>query len=316
MKHLPLNNIEFERHYSEFADFIRLKGYSRGKNTSYGYHVREFFFFLENRGVENIKQVIAADVIQYYEYLNERPNQKREGGLSESMIREHLFSLRLFFDYLMDMGELEASPAHLPKFSFGRQKQRQILSIEEVKQLQSACITKLEEALLAVAYGCGLRRNEIELLDTTDVLLNKGYLIVREGKGGKSRTIPLSDAGLQILKAYVVTERQSLIQEEEIKFTNAFFINKTGTRMRGGTLDKTLHDIIARTQNPVIISKNITLHCLRHSIATHLLDNGGEIEFVQEFLGHEEMDTSHLYSKRRKQRLKLYNEINRPDYAN
>lgn len=315
MKNLPLSNPEFERHYNEFADFIRLKGYSRGRNTSYGYHIREFFFFLENRGVENIKQVIAADVIHYYEYLNERPNQKREGGLSESMIREHLFSLRLFFDYLMDMGELEASPAHLPKFSFGRQKQRQILSIEEVKQLQSVCITKLEEALLAVAYGCGLRRNEIEQLDTADVLLQKGYLIVREGKGGKSRTIPLSDAGLQTLKAYVVTERQSLFQEEQIEFTNAFFINKAGTRMRGATLDKTLHEIIARTQNPVIIGNNITLHCLRHSIATHLLDNGGEIEFVQEFLGHEEMDTSHLYSKRRKQRLKLYNEINRPTYA-
>lgn len=315
MKNLPINNPEFETWYKEFADFVRFKGYSRGRNTSYGYHVREFLFFIENRGIDDIKKVIAADVIAYYEYLQERPNQTREGGLSDSMIREHLFSLRLFFDYLMDIGLLQASPAHLSKFQIAKSKQRAILTIEEVKQLQAACETKLETALLAIAYGCGLRRNEIELLDTGDVLLSKGLLIVRDGKGGKNRTIPLSNGGVTTLKDYIINERPYLFPEEQRESTTAFFINKMGTRMKGNTLDKTLHEMIERTQNPAILGKNITLHCLRHSIATHLLDNGAEIEFVQEFLGHEEMDTSHLYAKKRKQRVKLYNEINRPNYA-
>ena len=85
--------------------------------------------------------------------------------------------------------------------------------------------------------------------------------------------------------------------------------------MAGQYLGGLLKEILVRTQNPTILSKNITLHCLRHSIATHLIDNGAEIEFVQEFLGHSEIDTSTLYSKRRKQRLKLYNKINSPVYG-
>jgi site-specific recombinase XerD len=315
MKHLPLNNPAYEKFYSEFADFIRLKGYSGGKDTSYAAQVREFLFFIETRGVDNIKNVTALEVIEYQEYIRERPNQRREGGLSESMIRHHLYSLRMFFDYLIDMGEVEGSPAHLPKFSIGRGKQREVLTVEEIKEVNAACQTKMEKALIAIAYGCGLRRTEIELLDVNEVILSQGILVVRKGKGGKSRTIPLSDGGIKTLREYLVEERPRLFAEDRMESTPAFFIHR-GERMRGEQLGELLKAILFRTQNPVILGKDITLHCLRHSIATHLLDNGAAIEFVQEFLGHEEIDTSALYSKRRKQRLKMYNEINRPVYGN
>ena len=315
MKNLPINSPEYETLYNEFSDFVRFKGYSRGTNTSYGYHVREFLFFIETKSIEHIKKVKAPDVISYYEYLQKRPNQARKGSLSDSMIREHLFSLRLFFDYLVDVGELESSPVHIPKFQLTRSKQRQILSVKEIKLLQGCCKTKLEAALLTIAYGCGMRRNEIELLDTCDVLLSKGTVIVRNGKGGKNRTIPLSDGGIRVLKEYVVNERPHLFPVGKMEATQAFFINKAGTRMKGNSLDSTLRKMIQRTESPVILAKNITLHCLRHSIATHLLNNGAGIEFVQEFLGHEEMDTSHLYAKRRRQHLKIFNQINRPSYA-
>ncbi len=316
MKSLPINNPEFERFYSEFADFIRLKGYSRGENTSYASNVREFLFFIETRGLTEIKGVVAFDVIQYYEYLRERPNQRREGGLSESMIRGHLFSLRLFFDYLMDMGEVTASPAHLPKMNIGKHGNRQILTIDEIKEVNRACITKMEKALIAIAYGCGLRREEIERLDVNDVNLSRGILTVRDGKGGKARTVPLSDTGVQTLREYIVEERPALFPNEGMESTPAFFVNKSGGRMRGEHLNDTvLRGILERTQNPVILSKNITLHCLRHSIATHLQDNGADIEFVQEFLGHSLMDTTTVYSRRRKQRLNLYNKINAPTYG-
>jgi site-specific recombinase XerD len=315
MKNLPINNPEFERLYREFADFIRLKGYSRGKNTSYPSNVREFLFFIENRGVTEINKVVAFDVVQYYEYIRERPNQRREGGLSESMISGHLFSLRLFFDYLMDMGEVTASPAHLPKLNIGKSDQRQILTIPEVKEVDNACISKMEKALIAVAYGCGLRRTEIELLDTSDIIFSKGVLIVREGKGGKSRTVPLSDTGVKTLREYIVNERPALFAEEGVETTPSLFLNKIGKRMKGDHCGEILKVILERTQNPAILSKNITLHCLRHSIATHLLDNGAEIEFVQEFLGHSMMDTSTIYSRRRKHRLNIYNKINEPVYG-
>jgi integrase/recombinase XerD len=309
MKHLPLNTLEFERLFSEFGDFITLKGYSRGKPTSYASNVREFLFFVENRGVEEVKMVRAVDVVDYSEYLQQRPKQKGEGGLSESMINSQLFALRLFFDYLMDMGEVNASPAHLPKLP------RPILTVAEIKQVHGACASKMEKALIATAYGCGLRRTELELLDTGDIILSQGILLVREGKGGKSRTVPLSDSAVKTIREYIVEERPTLFPPGRQEATPAFFVNRQGSRYKGDLLNDVLREIISRTQNPSILAKNITLHCLRHSIATHLLDNGAEIEFVQEFLGHSETDTTTVYSKRRKQRLKLYHEINRPVYG-
>jgi integrase/recombinase XerD len=182
--------------------------------------------------------------------------------------------------------------------------------------VKSKCRTKLEAALLSIAYGCGLRRSEISQLDTGDVLLQKGLVLVRDGKYGKSRTVPITDEGIRILREYLINERPALFPNQITDSTPAFFVNGNGNRIRGEKLNDILKEIITRTGNAVIMGKEITLHCLRHSIATHLLDNGADIEFVQEFLGHSEIDTSHHYAKLRKQRLSMYNEINRPTYAN
>jgi site-specific recombinase XerD len=309
MQHLPLYNECFEQLYKEFDLMIKTKNYSRGKNTMYQSCVREFLFFTENRGITTVKEINAAVIISYYEYLRERPNQRKEGGLSESMIRHHLFSLRLFFDYLLDTDQITSSPARLPKFQIGLYKQRNIVTVEEVQLIYNACENKRDRALIAIAYGCGLRRTEIEKLNTNDVLLHKGCLMVRDGKGGKSRTIPLSDSVLKELKEYLIYERHSYFKENNRDATWAFFINNTGIRMKGDKLNSRLKEIIERTHNNELKRKEITLHCLRHSIATHLIDNGANIEFVQQLLGHSEIDTAHLYSKRRKVRANIYSQL-------
>ncbi|HRJ36313.1 MAG TPA: tyrosine-type recombinase/integrase [Flavobacteriales bacterium] len=305
MKNLPINNRHFEGLLREFQRVIRVKGYSRGKNTMYPACAREFLFFIENRDIVDIKDVKAGDVISYYEYIRERPNQRREGGLSESMIRHHLFSLRLFFDFLMDAGIRDSSPAHLPKFQIGKYKEREILTEEEIKEVYKACNDKRDRALIAAAYGCGLRRSEITKLNVGDIVFHQGTLTVRDGKFGKSRIVPLSDNVIRDLKEYLINERPKRITAKTNAHVNAFFLNNIGTRPAGDYMAKMLRRILDRTQNPNILRKEITLHCLRHSIATHLLDRGATMEFVQEFLGHSEIDTSMLYSKRRKQRLKI-----------
>lgn len=312
MKNIPLTNTDFEKLYNDFSDMIIAKGYSRGKDSSYAGSVREFLFFLEQKGFTSIAQAKASDIVAYYDYLQQRPNLRREGGLSDSSIRSQLLSLRLLFDHLLDTRQISSSPAHLPKFNLGRTKERNILSIEEVRQLYSSCESKRDKALLSVAYGCGLRRSEIVKLNTGDVLFHKGMLMVKEGKNGKSRIIPLSDKVLNDLKEYVIYERPSLLSRNphpSAEDRDAFFINNIGTRKKGLAMLSRLKLIIAKTQNFAIIRKDITLHCLRHSIATHLLDSGATIQFVQQFLGHALMDTSHLYSKRRKQKSALLREI-------
>jgi site-specific recombinase XerD len=312
MKHLPINNIQFRSLYKGFSEMVISKGYSRGADCAYPNMVREFLFFIENKGYTTIEQVKGTDIIAYYDYLLQRPNQRREGGLSNSSISAHILSLRIFFDHLLETKQIITSPARLPKFIFGSYQQREILTVEEIRQLYSVCESRRDKALLSVAYGCGLRRSEIEKLNTDDVLFHQGMLIVKEGKNGKSRMIPLSDSVLKDLKEYVMFERTTYLSNSAYSLPSdrsAFFINNVGTRKTGLAMNTRLKHLIEKTQNPMMIKKSITLHCLRHSVATHLLDQGAGIEFVQKFLGHALMDTSHLYSKRRKQRSMLLKEI-------
>ena len=229
----------------------------------------------------------------YYEYIRQRPNQRKEGGLSDSMIRHHLYSLRLFFDYLIEIGELETSPAKLPKFQLSKYKERNICTVDEIKLLYSVCESKRDRALLSVAYGCGLRRTEIQNLNTNDILLHKGLLLVRSGKNNKSRNVPLSDNVILDLKDFLVYERSNWFTQSNPESANAFFINNHGNRMNGTMMNDRLKELIKRTNNYTLEQKEITLHCLRHSIATHLIDKGANIEFVQSLLGHAEIDTAH-----------------------
>jgi site-specific recombinase XerD len=267
--------------------------------------VREFLFFIETKGFITVLQIKTSEIIAYYEYIRERPNQRKEGGLSDSMIRHHLYSLRLFFDYLLDVGEIESSPARLPKFQFGKYKERNICTVEEIKELYDACESKRDKAILSIAYGCGLRRSEIQNLNTTDILLHKGMLLVRLGKNSKSRSVPLSNNVIKDLKEYLIYERAKYFTQNNFEASPSFLINNQGNRMNGAMLNYRLKELIKRTNNYALQQKEITLHCLRHSIATHLIDMGANIEFVQSLLGHSEIDTAHLYSKRRKQQLQF-----------
>jgi len=309
VKHLPIYNSDFEKLLCDFNREVGTKGYSRAE--MFGSTVREFLNFMETKGNTDIQKIKGADIVAYYEYIRERPNHRREGGLSESMIRHHLFSLRLFFEYLLDAGEIKSSPARLPRFAVGKYGQRSVPTSEEMKLIAHACETKRDHALIAVAYGCGLRRSEMEMLDVGDVLFHKGILIVREGKFGKSRTVPLSNGVMEKLKEYVIYGRTKYFPANSSNTTAAFFVNNVGTRMMGEYLNLRLKEIILKTKNQKLIAKKITLHCLRHGFATHLLDNGANIEFVQGLMGHSQIDTVHIYSKKRKQQLHVKNQFDR-----
>jgi integrase/recombinase XerD len=308
MKHLPLYTPCYQNLHSDFETYIRTKGFSRGHNSMYPSCIREFLFFLESRSIYNLEEVMATEIIAYHEYLMERPNQRRGGGLSDSMIKTHLFSVRLFFDYLLDTGEIESSPARLPKFVLKKYKERNILSSEEITLLYKMCETMQDRAIISLAYGCGLRRSELEKLDTTDVHLQQGIVVIRDSKNHKSRVVPMSDGVLKDIKEYILYERMKYIMPGKV-IDHTLFINYRGVRKTGESMNKRLKELIQKTQSPELIRKEITLHCLRHSIATHLLDNGATIEFIQQFLGHSLIDTAHLYAKRRKQRMKILSQL-------
>ncbi len=294
----------FIEHYNGFDKMIMVKNYGRGKTIMYQACVKEFLWYLESQGFFDFTKVKALQIVAYYEYINTRPNLRRQGTLSESMIRNNLYSVRVFFDYLIDINAIENSPARLPKFQFGKQTDRNICTTSEITLLFNTCKDAREQTILAIAYGCGLRRTEIVALNIQDILISKGLLVVRDGKNYKSRVVPISEFILEKIKPYLKAERGLYLQHNSV-YTEALILNDIGARMCGHSIYKTILRIVKRTNDDALISKNITLHCLRHSIATHLLENGAGAEFVKSFLGHTEIDTVQLYAKRRKQNYKF-----------
>jgi integrase/recombinase XerD len=300
MSKVELQSPHFKILFQEYDTLIRSKNLVTKGIGMYQSCVKEFFSWLEGQGKKKIKVFTTADMIDYYEYLSTRPNKRKAGTLSESMVNQHLFSLRMLFDYLLETKQID-SVVLVPKNNHGTSKERNIASVQEIEAMYQQCRTKKESALLSILYGCGLRRSEAYLLNTNDINFSTGILVVRNGKLYKRREIAMSNGTIKYLKDYLINERTNYLRESN-RLESAFLINQRGARMRGDTYNDVLRDIITRTKKQTLIKKEITAHCLRHSIATHLLDNGADIEFVQQFLGHAQIDTSHIYSRKRKNR--------------
>lgn len=309
MKHLRLNNPIYERYVKDMNKELKTRGFNRGKDSMYPRCMREFLFFLERKGVNDIKEVKPKHIEAYYVYISTRPNQRRDGKLSTSMIRHHLYSLNLLFDYFLHTGVRDSNPVRVQKFNIPREGERIPITLEEITELFNVTESLRDKALLALAYGCGLRRSELEKLRVQDVVISQASLLVRDGKYGKSRTVPLSEGVIIHLRNYLHYERENYYRACS-QHTDAFLISEHKHAMRGDEMNTRLKALVKRTHNASLEGKNVTLHTLRHSIATHLTDKGADMEFVQNFLGHAEIDTAMIYAKRRKQTFKLQGHFN------
>jgi integrase/recombinase XerD len=249
--------------------------------------------FLQYSGTREVTQIDQEHIRGFYEHLQNRRQKRKDAALSESFINHHLYSLRVFFNWLEQTGQIKTNPISNLKFKRPKANTRHPLSQQQIRQLFENAHTLKEIALLHLFYSCGLRRSEAENLRTSDIHFSKNLLYVREGKGSKRRAIPINERVKNELESYYHHERAKVNSE-------AFMLNRAGERMRGGSYNRALKAILKRTE----IEKEITLHHLRHSIATHLLENGLRIELVRDFLGHRHLESTQIYAKVYKHQLK------------
>ena len=274
----------------EFTKYIQQIGYSKGSQYQIPNCIKEF---LRQVAEPNIKKINQQHILDFYEYLQTRPLKRRTGALSEAMINHYVFSLKTFFSWLEQTQQIKYNPISNIKFKRPQGNPREPLSQKEINQLFENTTTAKETAILHLFYSCGLRRTEAENLNTSDIHFSKNLLYVREGKGAKRRVIPMNEKVKKELENYYNNERTKINEE-------AFILNRTNERMRGDSYNRVLKEIIKRAE----IEKQITLHHLRHSIATHLLENGLSIEFVRDFLGHSHLEATQIYAKVRAKQLK------------
>ena len=269
----------------------------------YTAQVKDFLSFLENTNVYNLKKVDDKHTKAYFNYLIQRPKKRNVGVLSTQTVNDNLSTLRLFSlrmqeERIIERGlpipkNLKIDREHKNDFSLTRE----ILTINEIKEVFNACNNELERSLIALAYGSGIRRNSLVRLSETDINFSNGTVCVRKGKNNKTYTVPISEHFLMVLRKYSIS-RLEILSKLKLR-TKSFLIDAYGKVMTGDRLNSMLKNIIKRTNNQIMIDKNITLHCLRHTIAVHLLDSGESFEYVKQYLGHAYSDTTLLYSKRR-----------------
>ena len=299
-----MRNLPFKVHHSEyqqliknFKEHLQRLGYSESTAYMLPKCIQEFLHKQEQQELYDLNQITVEEITNHYEYLQERPNLRRSGGLSEMMINHHVYALKLFFSWLQEIRLIESNPMSTLHFEQPTSREREILTLAEIHLLYEVCENMKERATLHLFYGCGLRKSEGINLNIADLHFRSNMLYVREGKGKKRRAVPMTEKISEELKAYYHQERNGRLNER------AFMVNERGTRMHGDSHYDTLKRLTQRAE----IEKQITLHSLRHSIATHLLEGGLSVEYVRDFLGHENIDTTERYTHIKAKHFKAWN---------
>ncbi len=301
-------NTDYRKLADNFYQYQKRLGYVPNSYQAKFNYLNEFLHWLECKGNTDVLNVTAAEIKDYYNYVSIRPSKKDGGALSPKTTHSHMRIVRDFFEMLLQESKIKINPTATLKFYYPQSsEERNVLTQEEIKQLYEVVITAQEKAILSLAYGCGLRAAELQSCNIEDIKLREKILIVPKGKGNKRRVIPLSNGVVKDLSNYYYNEREALTTGRDYKLNasnqNAFMLHSRGGRMMDDTYNKHLKSLIERTQNKALQEKQITVHNLRHSIATHLLAQGIPVEQVRLFLGHSQLETTQIYTHINRQQL-------------
>lgn len=295
-------NEAYRKIADSFYQYQKRLGYVPNSYQAKFNYLNEFLHWLECQGLLDVTNITAGQINQYYNYISIRPSKKDGGILSQKTTHSHMRIVRDFFEMLLQDRQIKINPAATLKFYYpGSSEERNVLTQEEIQQLYEVSNTAQERAILSLAYGCGLRAAELESCNIEDIKLSQKILIVPKGKGNKRRVIPLSNGVVKDLSNYYYNEREALTTGrdyllDETSNSKAFMLHSRGGRMMDDTYNKHLKALIERIQNEAIKEKQITIHNLRHSIATHLLEQGILVEQVRLFLGHSQLETTQIYT--------------------
>lgn len=311
MKKLVLKNPSFRYLEQSFKEWLDVLGYAPISVYNMPLQVRELLHYLESENITSIKELDVNHIKEYYNKLKERSNARRGGGLSNNHLNKHIQSLRKFTDYLRQVGRLTLPELQI-KNEEAQPKNIAVLTEEEIQLLfkathkmpervphynlnaaQVEAMQSRDRAMLAIFYGCGLRRNEGVNVDVGDINFDRSILHVRKGKNYKERFVPISKVSLKYLQDYIYDHRPEIVQGNK---SEALFISMKARRMDGQTMLLRLKYLQHQTENEDLIEKEIGLHTLRHSIATHLLQAGMELESIARFLGHSTLESTQIYT--------------------
>ena len=282
------------QYIAQYLEYLELeKGLSQ--NTIDAYR-RDLSSFAQN--VDNIESVDRMTINTFIRKL-------REQELAPTSVIRKIASIRGFFKWAASTGIITKNPASTLEQPKVPKRLPKVISLKDIEEILRNNLTPLDSVIIELLYSCGLRVSELVNLKTSDIDLSSKYVRCF-GKGSKERIVPMGEPAKKAIQNYL-PQRDLLVKKYNLK-SKRLLILDSGRLITRQDIYTLIH-----TQGK-LIHKNISPHTLRHSFATHLLENGADLRVVQELLGHSDVSTTQLYTHISKKRLKdVYFSINKEE---
>jgi integrase/recombinase XerD len=296
-------NTGYREIHEQYVFWLETLGYSKHIIRKYNSCAKEFFLWLAEQNTTAVHQITGRHLTAFFDWQEIRPNRKNKGEkISSERLNDYCMAVDKLMEFLHQMGADYAPPPQNRRITIDQNERVnniQPFTIDEIKTLQAHIENIYPESnykhretkqyqlklVFAVHYACGLRLSEGAKLTAKDIDFNRRTLFVRQGKNYKDRIIPLNDNVLNALQDYVYNFRNLIKCGHDRLFINHHV-----------TLLNDLHHLHSLCTEESIQGKRLYFHILRHSIATHLLQNGMSIENIARFLGHSGLESTQIYT--------------------
>ena len=279
--------MKWNSYIKSFQSYLKIeRGLSRNTVANYTFDLERLSKFLLENEISISPEKISEETIQQFIYaVSKEVNARSQARIISGL--KSFFSYLIFEDYRTD------NPMELIEAPRLGRKLPDTLSIDDIDNLIAAIDLSTPEgernrAILETLYGCGLRVSEITTLKISDLFFDEGFIKIT-GKGNKQRFVPLANATQKYIELY----RNSIRNHLDISkgFEDTLFLNRRGKQLTRAMI----FTIIKTLAIKINLQKNISPHTLRHSFATHLLENGADLRSIQMMLGHESITTTEIY---------------------
>jgi integrase/recombinase XerD len=310
----------FHGHLVGFIDWLLAMRYSEHTVKTRRVDLGYFVDWCEERGIRTPAEVTRAMLERYRQYVFAYRRQRDGLPLSMNCQGTRLVAVRVFFRWLTRQHHLLFNPAgemDLPKKD--TRLPRHVLSVAEIAQVINAIDTGAacglglrDRAILETLYSTGMRRAELVGLEVGDVDAERGTVLIRLGKGRKDRMVPIGARALAWIARYADEARAGLVDDAD---EAALFLTKQGRRLTGKQLSSIVKNAIdaAKLERVQLGGPlNSSCHLFRHACATHMLENGADIRFIQALLGHGDLGTTEIYTRVVITKLKQVHEVTHP----
>ena len=284
-----------DTHYQDYLTMLRVeRNVSPQTIDAYKRDIKQYLGYLNDSGIKNLSKIKSTHIRNYIRVLN-------DGGMAPASISRIISSIRSYHKYLSSENILDKNPVLVINNPKLPKKLPDVLSEKEISLIidsidESSQFYERDKAIIEMLYSCGIRVSEICNLEMSNLFI-KDELIRVMGKGNKERLLPLGSRSRIYLDNYLLSSRLGFIKKTKSSFV---FVSRNGNQLTRAMVNIILNKWVDISG----LRKSVSPHKLRHSFATHLLEGGADLRFVQALLGHSDISTTQIYTHLDKHHLK------------